>query len=117
MDALTLQAITSGICHLPWGKITGALWIRLLRTVLDELGVGAAHAGNYHQTLKDLWRSVGLGYGHYLREWRSYERINQKYQEIFMRMAAKAFADAFEQPAMRHRIIEMAQSYQETTGG
>jgi len=116
MDAITLQAITSGTCHLPWGSVPGALWIRLLRTVLDELGVGSTHAGNYHQTLKDLWGSVGRGYGHYLREWGPYERINQKYQETFMLMAAKAFADAFAQASMRHRIMEMARSYQETAG-
>jgi len=110
MDAITLDAITGGICRLPWGYITGALWIRLLRTVLDELGVGATHAGTYRQTLKDLWTSVGRGYDHYLREWRPYERINQTYQEYFMLMAAKVFADAFEQPAMQHRILEMARS-------
>src|SRR5262249_23554522 len=39
LDTITLQAITSGSCELPCGKIPGALWIRLLRTVLDELGV------------------------------------------------------------------------------
>jgi len=76
---------------------------------LDEVGVGIAHAGPYRQTLKELWSSVGLGYGHYLREWRPYERVNQRYQEIFMRIAAKGFTDAFEQPAMRRRIMEMAQ--------
>jgi hypothetical protein len=113
LDAITQQAITGGTCDLPWGKLPGALWIRLLRTVLDELGVGTTYAGDYRETLREIWSSVGLGYGHYLREWRSYERIEQKYQEFFMLMAAKVFTDAFERPAMRQRILEMAQSYQE----
>ena len=117
MDAITLQAIVDGMCHLPWGTVAGGLWVRLLRTVLDELGIGATHGGTYRQALKERWSSVGLGYGHYLQEWRPYERINQKYQEVFMLMAARAFADAFEQPVMQHRLMEMARSYQETTGG
>jgi len=33
-----------------------------------------------------------------------------------MAMAAKAFSDAFEHPDTRQRIMEMAQSYQKTTG-
>jgi hypothetical protein len=116
MDAITLQAIVDGVCHLPWGTVAGGLWIRLLRTVLDELSIGDTHAGPYRQILKERWSSVGLGYGQYLREWRPYERLNQKYQEVFMLMAAKALTGAFEQPAMQHRFMEMAQSYQGTGG-
>jgi hypothetical protein len=111
LDAITHQAITGGICVLPCGKVPGALWLRLLRTVLDELAVGIANAGRCGQTLKMMWSGVGHGYGYYLLPWRPYEHLDQKYQELFMLMAAKAFTDAFEQPALRHRLMVMAQSY------
>ncbi len=112
-DAITHQAITAGSCELPCGKVPGALWLRLLRTVLDELAVGIAGASMYGETLKRLWSSVGRAYGSYLLPWRPYERLEQKYQQLFMLMAAKAFTEAFEQPHMRHRIMQMAQFHPE----
>jgi len=116
LDTITLQAITHGSCDLPFGTISATLWIRLLRTVLDELGVGLGNAGACRGKLEELWKSVGRAYGYYLQEWRPYERLYPKYQQMFMAMAAKAFADAFEQPAMQHRIMDMARSCQKRLG-
>lgn len=107
LDAVTLQAVTQGSCDLPFGTIPAAVWIRLLRTVLDELGVGVDNAGTFRDQLTELWKSVEKG-GPYLREWRPYERLYPKYQQMFMAMAANAFSDAFEQPSMQRRILEMA---------
>lgn len=111
VDAITLQAIAGDACRLPWGNVPAAFWMRLLRTVLDELGVGTVHAGDHHQPIREVWDRAGLGYSHYLREWRPYESLKQKYQEMFMLMASQVFADAFEQPVMLDRIREMARTY------
>jgi hypothetical protein len=113
LDAITLQAITGGRCILPCGTVPGRLWIRLLRTVLDELGVGIDNTGPSRDRLRDLWRSVGRDYDPYLRKWRPYEHLYPKYQEMFLAMAGKAFSDAFAQPDARRRFMGMAQAYEE----
>jgi hypothetical protein len=114
IDALTMQAMTEGECRLPCGIVPGAFWIRLLRTVIEELGVGQDAAGDHRRILKDLWGSIGRDFEPYLRSWRPYEIIEETYQEMFVTMAAHAFTHAFESPWMRDRLMGMARTYQET---
>ena len=60
LDAITLHALTSGSATLPTVCMPAGTWLRLLRTILDELNTIAATARNEHRVLKAVWQATGL---------------------------------------------------------
>ena len=60
LDKITLQALTSGHATLPHVTLPTGVWLRLLRTILDELNTRAATAGVEYRVLKAVWDAVKL---------------------------------------------------------
>ena len=90
LDAITLQALTSGHAKLPHTALPTGLWLRLLRTILDELNTTAATAGDGSHVLKAVWRSVTLPVRLGARVAQPFEDMDFPRQVNFMNAAAEA---------------------------
>jgi len=63
LDRLTLQAITRGAVVLPnRRRLPGGRWLRLVRALVDELGLTLKEANQARATLRVFWAKHGLGY-------------------------------------------------------
>ena len=60
LDAVTLQALTAGQVEAPGGgAMCAAVYVRLLRSLLEELFCRPARAGRHADRLEAVWQSVG----------------------------------------------------------
>ena len=60
IDRFTLQAIEDGAVSLPHMQVSGAIWLNLLRTVLNELSLPTTLVKSYTPTLSKIWRKLDL---------------------------------------------------------
>jgi hypothetical protein len=90
LDEITLQALASRHATLPHSSLRTSLWLRLLRTILDELNTTAATAGAEHRVLKAVWRAVDLPVRVSARVAQPFEEMNFTRQAHFLRAAAEA---------------------------
>ena len=51
MDAITLQAVTKGVVELPSGNLHGGGWLRILRTLIEELNSLVKTIGRKNRSL------------------------------------------------------------------
>ncbi|MFU7598257.1 TniQ family protein [Legionella pneumophila] len=84
MDQRTWSALTEGKVVLPHRTIHGGVWLRLLRTVLDEL-----HIPQSSKNITNLWASLGLTPRGGQARWRPYELLPLKTQQQTLIAAAK----------------------------
>jgi TniQ len=61
IDRFTRQAIEEGMVSLPRDLVPGGTWLRMLRTLLDELSLPAAPLKQYRPTVSTIWSTLGLG--------------------------------------------------------
>ncbi len=92
MDARTWDALTSGGVDLPRRRVHAAIWLRLLRTLLDELNRPLRSMWSARGFLAAIWDSAGgerrAGQGH----WRPFEVLAEPVQRTFLQAAATAMA-------------------------
>lgn len=70
MDNITLQAVTKGVVELPSGKLHGGVWLRILRTLIEELNSPVKIMGSKTRSLTvPFWQELNLfvrqGFGRY----------------------------------------------------
>jgi hypothetical protein len=93
MDQRTWSALTMGQVTLPRRTIHGGIWLRLLRTVLDELHIPASSSHSlYAKNIVDIWASLGLKPRGGQARWHPYEILPPKTQQQTLIAAAMAFA-------------------------
>jgi hypothetical protein len=92
MDNITLQAVTNGFIELPSGKLHGGVWLRILRTLIEELTFPLRMFSSQTRKLIELcWQdlnfSIRRGFGAY----NLFERLDYRKQLTLMLVAASVF--------------------------
>jgi len=91
IDRFTKQAIEEGNVSLPSGLVSGGTWLRVLRTLLDELCLPAAPLKQYRPTLSKIWNTLGLGVRQGMRSAAiPFEMLDSERQFLLMRVAGVA---------------------------
>lgn len=88
MDAHTQQGLTTGHVTLPGGRVTAVVWLRLLRTLLDELSATLPEAGTARPVLEQAWDLAGQPVRAGQHGWRAFEQQPATAQEQTLRAAA-----------------------------
>ncbi|MBA2650473.1 MAG: TniQ family protein [Legionella sp.] len=89
MDQRTWSALTAGQVVLPHRTVHGGVWLRLLRTVLDELHIPLSSINSfYSKNIINLWTSLGLAPRGGQTRWRPYEMLPPKIQQQTLMAAA-----------------------------
>jgi hypothetical protein len=92
LDGLTLQAITGGAVMLPNGRrLHGGSWLRMVRAVIDELGLTLKEAHQARGTLRVFWTTHGLGYREGVRKPQPFEMYPPERQCLLLTVAGTAF--------------------------
>lgn len=91
MDQRTWSALTMGHVALPRRTIHGGVWLRLLRTLLDELHISIPHAHPLYKNIANIWESVlGLAPRCGQTRWQLYEMLPIDIQQFTLMAAATA---------------------------
>ncbi|MEV0386041.1 TniQ family protein [Nonomuraea sp. NPDC050643] len=91
LDRLTFEGIATGSVTLPSRTVHVGEWLRLLRTLLDEVSMVASRAGPGSATmLHQIWDTADLPFRAGLILWRPYERLSPAHQEAMLHAAATA---------------------------
>ncbi|MDP3705248.1 MAG: TniQ family protein [Legionellaceae bacterium] len=90
MDQLTWSALTTGKVVLPRRTIHGGVWLRLLRTLLDELHISIPSATSLHANIVNIWDSLGLMPRGGQARWQPYEKLPLETQQLTLMAAATA---------------------------
>jgi len=89
MDQRTWSALTTGQVILPRRTVHGGVWLRLLRTLLDELHIPVSPINSlYSKNIINLWTSLGLTPRGGQTRWRPYEVLPLKIQQQTLMAAA-----------------------------
>lgn len=90
LDRLTLQAVTQGHVLLPHdGSINAAVWIRALRSLIDELVRPQYTLAGFKQVIASAWQLVGLPIHDGLRAGRIFEDMPREQRETIFTIAAE----------------------------
>ncbi|MCE3238817.1 MAG: transposase [Gammaproteobacteria bacterium] len=93
MDQRTWSALTTGQVALPHRTIHGGVWLRLLRTLLNELHLPISSMGPAHvKDIAGIWTSLGLNFRCGMANWKPYEVLPAKIQEQTLMASATAMA-------------------------
>lgn len=93
MDQRTWSALTTGQVVLSRRTIHGGVWLRLLRTLLDELHIPVTSSNQlYAKNIIDIWASLGLNPRGGQARWYPYEALLPKIQQQTLIAAATAIA-------------------------
>lgn len=90
MDAITEQALAAGYVTLPTVSVRAGVWLRLLRTILDELNTVGAAAQNEHRVLKRVWQASNLPMRVCASSSQTFEALKSEQQVKFLQTAATA---------------------------
>lgn len=94
LDQLTHQALTTGAVTLPGRPerpVHVGVWLRLLRTLLDEVSTSTSRLTAASTTnLEKIWDTVGSPIRAGLKVWRPYEWLDAPRQEAMLTAAATA---------------------------
>ncbi len=91
LDRLTFEGIATGSVTLPSRTVHVGEWLRLLRTLLDEVSMVASRAGpGSAALLHQVWDAADLPFRAGLNLWRPYERLSPAHQEAMLQAAATA---------------------------
>ena len=93
MDRLTHEGLTTGMVTLPRRAVHVGVWLRLLRTLLDEVSMASSRVGTRSAaTLAKVWDAAGRPVRAGLNVWRPYERLDPPRQQAMLEAAATALA-------------------------
>jgi len=89
LDSITLQAVAAGVVKVPFGTLHGGVWLRILRTLIEELNSPGKIIGQRNRLLmipfwKELKLSIRQGFGKYTL----FEKCNNDTQLILMLVAS-----------------------------
>lgn len=91
MDRRTHQGLTMGMVTLPRRSVHVGVWLRLLRTLLDELGTPTSQLRSPARTaLRQIWQATGRPRPAPQRPWRPYEALDWPRQQAMLEAAAVA---------------------------
>ena len=90
MDQRTWSALTTGKVALPRRTIHGGVWLRLLRTLLDELHISIPSTKPLHANIVNIWNSLGLIPRDGQARWQPYEELPPETQQLTLMAAAMA---------------------------
>jgi hypothetical protein len=91
LDRLTFEGIATAAVTLPTRTVHVGEWLRLLRTLLDEVSMVDSRAGpDSAALLHQIWDTAGLPFRAGLSFWRPYERLSPPRQEAMLHAAATA---------------------------
>ncbi|MBY0544496.1 MAG: TniQ family protein [Gammaproteobacteria bacterium] len=91
MDQRTWSALTIGQVELPQRNVHGGVWLRLLRTLLDELHIPVSiNSSCYAEPIIDIWTSLDLLPRGAESSWKPYEFLPESVQKATLRAAARA---------------------------
>lgn len=75
MDQRTWSALTTGKVVLPNGIIHGGIWLRLLRTLLDELHIPLPSGSALYRNIFNIWDLLGVDLRCRQTRWQPYEQL------------------------------------------
>ena len=76
MDRLTHEGLSTGTVTLPRRPVNVGVWLRLLRTLLDEVATGSTRLPTSKaEDLRRIWRESGHPYRDGLGAWKVYEKL------------------------------------------
>lgn len=91
VDRLTFEGIATGNVTLPSRTVHVGEWLRLLRTLLDELSMVDSRAGpGLAALLHQIWDDANLPFRAALAFWQPCERLSPSRQEAMLQAAATA---------------------------
>ncbi|MEV1005654.1 TniQ family protein [Nonomuraea sp. NPDC050202] len=91
MDRLTFQGLTCGTVSLPRRSVHVGVWLRLLRTLLDEVSLSTSRVRRHSATaLEQIWATAGRLPRAGITVWRPYETFDPMRQEALLEAAATA---------------------------
>jgi len=91
VDRLTWEGLTTGMVTLPRRAVHVGVWLRMLRTLLDEVSLpGSRVRRRSAAALGQVWEAAGLPPRAGLTTWRPYEALTSQRQEAMMEAAACA---------------------------
>lgn len=91
MDRLTHEGLSTGTVNLPRRPVHVGVWLRLLRTLLDEVATGSTRlATSKADELRWIWREAGHHFRDGLGVWKVYEMLGWARQQAMLEAAATA---------------------------
>lgn len=91
LDRYTYEALTTGRVTLPGRTVHAGVWLRLLRSLLDEVSLTPTTRSTHGRaTLEQIWQAAGRPVRAGLNVWRPYEQLDQDTQEAMLHAAATA---------------------------
>jgi hypothetical protein len=91
IDRLTWEGLTTGMVTLPRRAVHEGVWLRMLRTLLDEVSLpGSRVRRRSVAALSQVWDATGSPPRAGLTTWRPYETLSPPRQEAMMKAAAFA---------------------------
>jgi len=96
MDHITLQAVTEGTAKVPFGKIHAGLWLRILRTVIEELSSPSTCLSlKEKKFIRSFWNKINLPFRYNLGRWGAFEGYSEDLQHTLMHVASVVFEAIF----------------------
>ena len=96
IDEITLQAVTKGFVKTPSGYLHGGVWIRLLRSLIEELSLLQK---NFPQivleVITSLWKEHGLTFRSGFNRYKVFEECDDSKQLILMLIASSTLQSIF----------------------
>ncbi len=89
LDRLTYEGLATGRVRLPGRPVHVAVWLRLLRSLLDEVSL-LGRRQHTKQRLELIWQATGRGPRGGLSTWKPYELMDPLMQEAMRHAAAVA---------------------------
>ncbi|MEV0291893.1 TniQ family protein [Kribbella sp. NPDC050820] len=91
LDHYTYQGLATGQVSLPGRPVHVAVWLRLLRTLLDEVSLApSTKRSRTKQRLELIWETAGLPPRGGLTSWKPYELMDPPMQDAMLHAAATA---------------------------
>lgn len=90
LDRYTYQGLRTGQVQLPGRTVHVAVWLRMLRALLDEVSLSGSIPKASHAILARVWDATPHPYRANLSVWQPYEHMKPGIQEAMMDAAAAA---------------------------
>ncbi len=89
MDNITLQAVTKGFVEVPSGTLDGGIWLRILRSLIEELSFPENIIGQENRLLMvPFWEELDIFIHESLEKYELFEKCDHKTQLILMSVAS-----------------------------
>lgn len=89
MDNITLQAVTTGLVEVPSGILHGGVWIRILRSLIEELNSSVNIVGQKNRRLMILfWQKLNLSVRQDFGRYVLFEKCDHNIKLILMLVAS-----------------------------